>query len=625
MSNRGENPPALDPYAPEPWQNNPAPGPILLIVNEDPAHRFGRFMAEILWAEGLNGFSTVRLADSSAKLLAQYACVLVSAGSCTQAETEMLANYAAAGGKLVVFQPDSILAAGLGLEAATGTIPQGATLLTNPQHLLAEGIINRPLIVHVESGLYPAQGAEIVAWLDDPEAHPAVFVKRLSAGVVVAWAYDLGMSIVLTRQGNPAKAFGADNSPLQRPVNLFDGWVNFERMRYPQADELQRLLVNIINGLCQENLPLPRLWYFPGAARSILVASSDAHRNTFSALQQVTRLVEQYSGTVTLNYTPPLISDLGLLKLQGEDLAANLGILPAPYFPTPQQFAGLRARGHEVTMHPYINGSYIESWKTYWNSFTRLNYGPVSPTTRTHSLAWRGWADAARIQASFGIHMNTDYYEYGPLFSTGAADGFFGHYTGSGLPMRFADQDGRMLNIYQQVTQFGDEYFLEVPWSGDVVLGAAQGVETTTNFIQSSLDGNFAAVTINFHSDTFDLPDYYRLPAIELLTGTLNAAYTRGVPIWSVQRWLDFTTMRQNTRFEAYRWQDKKLGFDLAAEKYSRDGLSLLIPPVNNQSMLQTVRVDGQPAAFEPWKVGGISYGLVRLEPGSHHLDAEYF
>ena len=271
-----------------------------------------------------------------------------------------------------------------------------------------------------------------------------------------------------------------------------------------------------------------------------------------------------------------------------------------------------------------FNGSYIESWKTYWNSFTRLNYGPVSPTTRTHSLAWRGWADAVRIQASFGIQMNTDYYEYGPLFSKGAADWFIGHFTGSGLPMRFADLDGRMLNIYQQVTQLGDEYLLEVPWSSDVVLGATQGVETTTNFIQSSLNGNFAAVTINYHSDTFDLPDNYRLPAIELLTGTLNAAYTRGVPIWSVQRWLDFTTMRQSTHFEAYRWQDKKLGFDLVAGKYTKDGLSLLIPAVNSQSMLQTVRVDGQPAAFEPWKVGGISYGLVRLEPGSHHLEAEY-
>ena len=353
MSNRGEYPPALDPYAPEPWKINPAPGPVLLIVNEDPAHRFGRFMAEILWAEGLNGFSTVRLANSSAKLLAQYACVLISAGSCTPAETEMLANYVTAGRKLVVFQPDSVLAAGLGLGAAGGSIPQGATL-ANPQHPLARGIVTQPLTVHVEAGLYPAEEGEIVAWLDDPEAHPAVFVKRLGAGVVVAWAYDLGMNIVLTRQGNPAKAFGTDNSPLQRPVDLFDGWINFERMRYPQADELQRLLANIITGLCQETLPLPRLWYFPGAARSMLVASSDAHRNTFSALQQVTRLVEQYSGTVTLNYTPPLISNLGLLKLQGEDLAANLGILPAPYFPTPQQFAGLRARGHEVTMHPYI-------------------------------------------------------------------------------------------------------------------------------------------------------------------------------------------------------------------------------------------------------------------------------
>jgi len=315
ISNRGETLPSVDPYAPDPWQTTPSAAPVLLIINNDPVHCYGRFLAEILWAEGLNGFSAVQLADVSPQLLGKFGCVLASSGNYSPTQAEMLANYAAAGGKLVVFQPDSTLAAGLGFGAASGTIPEGYAV-TNPQNSLAAGIVTLPLSVHVEAGLYLSEEVEIIARLGDPQAHPAVFIKRLGSGLVAAWAYDLAMNIVLTRQGNPELAIGADNFPLQRPTDLFYSWIDFNRMKYPQADEQQRLLANIVTWLCKDNLPLPRLWYFPGEARSLLVATSDSHRNTFSALQQVTRLVEQYSGTVSLYYTPPLPSDLGLLKLQ---------------------------------------------------------------------------------------------------------------------------------------------------------------------------------------------------------------------------------------------------------------------------------------------------------------------
>jgi hypothetical protein len=332
---------------------------------------------------------------------------------------------------------------------------------------------------------------------------------------------------------------------------------------------------------------------------------------------------------MTLSYTPPLPSELGLLKLQGENLGAKIGILPPPYFPTPDQFDELRSRGHEITLHPIISDIYIGSWNDYWNAFTRLIYGPITSTVRTHNLEWRGWADSARIQAGFGIRMNTDYYQYGPLFNNGSKNWFFGHFTGSGLPMRFSDKDGRILNIYQQVTQFGDESFLDLPWVefpkgiGENT-GPAQGVDSTSRFMQSSLDGNFAAMTINYHSDPYDLEDKWRQPAIELMTGTLDAANKLGVPIWTLQRWLNFTTMRQKTRFETFQWQNNKLEFDLVSENKSNDGLSLLIPLDNNQLVLQLVQVDGQPATFKSWKVGGVSYGLVMLETGSHHLVAEY-
>lgn len=626
-SNRGENLPSLDPFAPDPWQETSAAGPVLLLVNEDPLHPFGRFLAEILWAEGLNAFTAARLSDASTGLLEQYPCVLLSAGKVTSAAVDLLAAYAAGGGRLIVFQPDENLAEGLGLQPSRGTLQEGLAW-TEAQHPLASGIVDRPLSLHVGAGLYPLEDGEAVAWLGDPAASeaalPALYLKRAGSGLVAVWAYDLAENVALTRQGNPALAAGADGRPLQVPVDMFKGWIDFNRLSYPQADEQQRLLANLITWMCRERMPLPRLWYFPGQSRSLLVMTSDLHRNTIAALLRITGLVEQYQASISLNYTPPLVSDPGLLKVQFENAGARMGLLPQPYFPNPEQFDRLRSRGHEVTVHPYITDTYMDSWRRYWIAFTRMQYGPITQTSRVHDLDWRGWSDAARMQAGMGLRLNTDYYHIGQFLYKGPSEWAYGHFNGSGLPMRFANYDGRILKIYQQVTQFNDDHFLELPWTSKEHMGPERGVQLISEFFQASLDGSFAAVGVNCHADPYDMEDRWRLPAAALMTGTLAAAKAKGVPIWTAQRWLDFTTARQSARFEGLRWQEHKLAFDLEAWEKPVDGLSVLIPLENGTSALHLVRVDGQTVRFTNWQVGGVSYGLVSLAAGSHHLEAVY-
>jgi hypothetical protein len=190
--------------------------------------------------------------------------------------------------------------------------------------------------------------------------------------------------------------------------------------------------------------------------------------------------------------------------------------------------------------------------------------------------------------------------------------------------MRFAYDDGRILDIYQQVTQFGDEHFFEVPWIGKENIGPQGGVQATAALFQSSLEGNFAAVAINFHADPFDMEDRYRLPATEFMSGTLDAAHERGLPIWNAQRWLDFITARQSARFERLNWLKQTLSFELTVQGQPKDGLSVLLPLTSQEAALKEARVDGKPSEFASWRVGGVNYGLVRLEPGSHQVEADY-
>jgi len=219
--------------------------------------------------------------------------------------------------------------------------------------------------------------------------------------------------------------------------------------------------------------------------------------------------------------------------------------------------------------------------------------------------------------------MNLDYYHYGALLH-GQKGWNYGHFTGSGLPMRFTDAGGRILGIYQQVTQLADDYFLNFPWTHYQQMGPEKGVEVAAGLIQSSLAGRFAAIACNFHCDPYDMEDRWRLPAQTWLGGTLSAARDNHTPVWTAQRWLEFTQARQQARFENLGRREKTLAFDLTAGETSVAGLSALLPLEHAGEALQQVRVDGQEAVFEVWQVGGVGYGLVSLAAGSHHIEASY-
>src|SRR5436190_5388089 len=86
----------------------------------------------------------------------------------------------------------------------------------------------------------------------------AVTVRSVgsSGGQAAAFTYDLARSVVLTRQGNPAWAGQErDGVVAVRPDDMFYGaktgdvqpdWVDTSKIAIPQADEQQRLLVNLI-------------------------------------------------------------------------------------------------------------------------------------------------------------------------------------------------------------------------------------------------------------------------------------------------------------------------------------------------------------------------------------------
>ena len=79
------------------------------------------------------------------------------------------------------------------------------------------------------------------------------------------------------------------------------------------------------------------------------------------------------------------------------------------------------------------------------------------PTARTASRGATG-RRSRRSSSTNGIRLDTNYY-YWPAAWVQDRPGYF---TGSGMPMRFADLDGSLIDVYQAATQMTDESGIDV-------------------------------------------------------------------------------------------------------------------------------------------------------------------
>jgi hypothetical protein len=250
----------------------------------------------------------------------------------------------------------------------------------------------------------------------------------------------------------------------------------------------------------------------------------------------------------------------------------------------------------------------------------------VSPTTRTHRVLWEGWVETARAQAAYGIRLNVDHYHLGTAFRNGTGEWPYGYFTGSGLPMKFVDEQGRTLNIYQQPTQLTDEHLLVMPWvTGEVAgLAAEEAVEVSQTLLRRSLDGAYGAITAQFHVDPFALGGQVAGEEAHWLEGTLDYAAAQGIPIWSALEWLRFTEVRHDANLMNVQWHPAsgRLSFDLVAQAVPGIELSVMVPLQHAEARLVQIEVDGVPVEHHTRELGGVSYGWVSVSAGSHQVMA---
>ena len=132
---------------------------------------------------------------------------------------------------------------------------------------------------------------------------------------------------------------------------------------------------------------------------------------------------------------------------------------------TDDSVAYYQSLGFEIALHPNTNCvnftfATLTSVMTSQLSQLEAQLNSLNPpvSNRTHCMPWSDWASQPKIESSLGIRFDVNYY-YWPSNWVQNRPGLF---TGSGMPMRFADMDGTLIDCYQAPTQIPDESGLNI-------------------------------------------------------------------------------------------------------------------------------------------------------------------
>ncbi|MEW5979111.1 MAG: hypothetical protein AB1898_25225 [Acidobacteriota bacterium] len=579
---------------------------ILVLKKERTFPDLAPYITELLRAEGIVDYELKRFSELSPGQLGSYRLLILSAGSWSTGQMQEVKAQVEAGGNAILFLPGQEAVEVFGLAASEAGSPQSYIRFVAGDQV-AQGLTSDSLQIHGLTARYARPNAQSLAWFGEQttdKVHSAVSLWRIGKGRLVVFAFDLPWSIALTRQGNPLWANSEnDGVPGLRPNDMFlhgkEVWIDPSKALIPQADEQMHFFARVVERLLP-SYTLPRLWYFPGGAKAAVILTSDQEFGTVEEVEAVRLDMVRLQAPLTMYLNRPFgqgaAPSLSQYREQWEPYQLSLGAhfesaTDWP-FPTEDQMKSIIAR------------DVVE--------FQRAYQLPME-TTRMHYLRWIGWAYQARLLAEAGVGMDFTYVNLIPVYD--------GYLTGSGLPLRFVDQQGRVFDIFQQLTQYEDDVVISqmdfsAAWSVD------EAVTKFARLLRASVDGHHTALTLNFH------PPYYvqNIPDSDnsskgWVEGCIAVAKEMEVPLLNATQWHHFVRARDQVRIRDLHIQTSGYQFLLEAPDEIRR-LTLSFPL--NQSELR-VRIDDQPTPVSVRRIRTRTYALVTRDfKGTHSVTVAF-
>ena len=581
---------------PPPPPNEGPGGPILVIA--DAGNPFGRYYAEILRAEGLNEFTVTDITNVNETVLNAHDVVILAelTQALTAGQVTLFTSWVTAGGNLIAMHPEPQLAGLLGLSTSSGTLSE-AYLLVDTTQAIGAGIVGQTIQFHGSADRYSLNEATSLATLysdaTTPTTNPAVTLRSVGSngGQAAAFTYDLAKSIVYTRQGNPAWA-GQERDGITpiRSNDLFFGgsepdWINLNKVAIPQADEQQRLLANMILFMNLDQLPLPRFWYFPRGEKAVVLMTADDHGGG-DVTGRFDRLIQRSLPGCS-------VEDWECIRSSGYIYTtSNITDTQAAYYTTLGFEVGLHVNTGCADFNPVsLAGDYTTQLSDFGLTFPSI---PDQVSERTHCIAWSDWASQPIVKVAHNIRLDTNYYYWFGEW-VGDRPGFF---TGSGMPMRFANLDGSMIDVYQATTQMTDESLQSYPYTINALLDRAVGP-----------DGYYGVFTANIHTD-----------GGANQTGSeaiVTSALARGIPVVSGRQLANWLDGRNGSSFKNLSWSANTLTFEIQVGA-GANGLQVMLPVQSQVGPLSAITSGGNPVGYTQQSIKGINYAIFDAQVGAY-------
>ena len=365
-------------------------------------------------------------------------------------------------------------------------------------------------------------------------------------------------------------------------------WVNLDKVAIPQADEQQRLLANLILDMNADRMPLPRFWYFPRGLKAAVVMTGDEHNTGAGSVGRFA--IYQAADPVDCSLA------------DWECVRASTYLYPGTGMSDAQALAFTNA-GFEVALH--VNTGCADWTPAQLESYYATQLAslagfmpsiPAPSSERTHCISWADWASQATVKLQHGIRLDTNYYFWPPEWVLNRP----GMYTGSGMPMRFADLDGAMIDVYQVTTQMTDESGQSFPYTMDTLLDRALGSE-----------GYYGAFCANMHNDATTSAG---------ASAIIASAQARGVPVISGRQLLTWLDARNASSFDDLAWTGNTLTFDVTTTANARN-LEGMLPLQSGAAALVSLARDGAGVSFRTETIKGVAYAIFTAEAGTYQAD----
>ncbi len=575
---------------------------------------FGRYVLEMLYAEGLTGAEEQNVRETpleAGALEARQAVIVAPCGEDTGAEEAAL-QALQQGTPVVFLRPSEKTAAELGISEKQRRTANEAYIAPERDHPLWFAAVGDFLQFHGTADMYGEYGGRerVLAWIagrDWALPYPAIVTGTYGVGRFAVFTYDLATSTVLFHQGRREQAStgpnpDADGDGLYCPSDLFFGYRDRTLLDLPQADLQQQLLLRALEWAGAPHAPLARLWYYPDAVPAIVLVNGDSDGMTRPQMEWYTNMVEAHGGEYTVYLMEQHLPHL-----------------------TPEMERDYRRRGHSAGPHIWHSHKpTVEQMRARIQEEVALfeeRYGYPPKTTRHHCVIWPGWVETAQALADAGFRMDTNFRAGDHLQ--------YGYLTGSGLPMRFIDEDGEFIECFEQETLFCDDYVL-VDKSFLPPLSEEQAIATSKAYMDAASDYYHTVVHLYFH------PIY----AAGVLVNTgqfirtagwfeavLKYAAQQELPMPSTDVWCTFNEQRRATALSGQCWDDASGILQLNVEAH--DGLpggTLLVPARYSGRHIEQVLLNGEPMQLTQRSVAGIAYVLAvgDFSVGAHEVAVHY-